>query len=181
MQIRSLITAFIIILTLTLSQTTIAAQTIELDAEVKASLSKLYKEKPAAKELAEKAKGILVFPTVVKGGFIVGGEFGEGALLINDKITEYYNTISASIGLQAGAQARSQIILLMTNDALTKFRNSDGWEAGVDGSVAIAEFGAGGAIDTRTAQAPIIGFIIDNKGLMYNLTLEGSKITKIKK
>lgn len=180
-QIRYLIATFFILLSLTVIQTANAATAHELNVEVKATLDKLYHEKPAAKELAKKAKGILVFPTVVKGGLFIGGEFGEGALLINNNVVDYYNTVSASIGFQAGAQARSQVILFMTTNALNKFRNSEGWEAGVDGSVAIAEFGAGGAIDSQTAQAPIIGFITDNKGLMYNLTLEGSKITKINK
>ena len=154
---------------------------MELNAEVQASLDKLYAEKPAAKVLGNKAKGILVFPTVVKGGFFIGGEFGDGALLINKQFEDYYRTISASFGLQAGAQSRTQIIMFMTDDSLKKFRNSSGWEAGVDGSIAIAQFGAGGTIDTQTSQAPIVGFITDNKGLMYNLTLEGTKITKIKK
>jgi len=158
-----------------------AASAEELNVEVRATLNKLYKEKPAAKSLAQRAKGILVFPTVVKGGIGIGGEYGEGALLVGNKITSYYNTLSASIGFQLGAQARSQIILFMTTDALQKFQASEGWEAGVDGSVAIAEFSAGGTIDSQTAQAPIIGFVTDNKGLMYNLTLEGSKITKINK
>ncbi|OED45590.1 hypothetical protein ACH42_05025 [Endozoicomonas sp. (ex Bugula neritina AB1)] len=180
-QIRYLIATFLMLLSLTFIQTAKAATAYELNAEVKATLEKLYHEKPAARELAKKAKGILVFPTVIKGGFFIGGEFGEGTLLINNKVADYYNTASASIGLQAGAQARSQVILFMTSDALKKFRNSEGWEAGVDGSVAIAEFGTGGAIDSQTAQEPIIGFITDNKGLMYNLTLEGSKITKISK
>ena len=180
-QIRNLTAASCILFFLISHPAALAASAYQLEAEIKATLDKLYTDKPAAKELSGKAKGILVFPTVVKGGFVIGGEFGEGALLINNKITEYYNTVSASIGLQAGAQSRSQIILFMTDKALKKFRNSDGWEVGIDGSVAIAQFGAGDAIDTQTAQAPIIGFITDNKGLMYNLTLEGSKITKVNK
>lgn len=158
-----------------------AASKQELDAEVNATLNKLYKKRPSARELSQKAWGILVFPTVMKGGFVVGGEYGEGALLVKNRTTGYYNTVSASVGFQLGAQARSQVIMFMTDKALKNFRNRDGWEAGVDGSVAIAEFGAGGSISTETAKAPIIGFILDNKGLMYNLTLEGSKISKIKK
>ncbi|MGI9274861.1 MAG: BPSL1445 family SYLF domain-containing lipoprotein [Endozoicomonas sp.] len=153
--------------------------TIELDAKVREALGNLYKERSAAKELGGKAKGILVFPTVLKGGFVIGGEYGKGALVIDGKIVDYYSTVSATIGLQLGGQARSQFVMFMTADALEKFRNSKGWEAGVDGSIAIAEFGAGEAIDTKTATAPIIGFITDNRGLMYNLTLEGSKITKL--
>ena len=182
-RIRYLVALFLFLIAMT-SAPVMAAPTpskVELDAEVQATLDQLYKDKPAAKTLGEDAKGILVFPTVIKGGFFIGGEFGDGALLINHQITDYYRTVSASIGLQAGAQARSQIIMFMTDDALDTFLDSEGWKAGVDGSVAIAEFGAAGTIDTQISQAPIIGFITDGKGLMYNLTFEGSKITKIKK
>ncbi|WP_419534318.1 YSC84-related protein [Endozoicomonas sp.] len=180
-KLSSLLASFLVITLALPFMSAHAASKEELNAEVKATLKKLYQERPAAKELSRKAKGILVFPTVVKGGIGIGGEFGDGALLVNNRIQSYYRTISASIGFQLGAQARSQVIMFMTSTALKNFQNSDGWEAGVDGSVAIAEFGAGGTITTETAKAPIIGFILDNKGLMYNLTLEGSKISKIEK
>lgn len=181
LKIRSILAAFLVMAVALPVVNAQAASKEELDAEVRATLKKLYQERPAAKELGRNAKGVLVFPTVVKGGIGIGGEFGDGALLVNNRIKAYYRTISASIGFQFGAQARSQVIMFMTNDALRNFQNSKGWEAGVDGSVAIAEFGAGGTITTETAKAPIIGFILDNKGLMYNLTLEGSKITRIDK
>ncbi|PJE79902.1 hypothetical protein CI610_01126 [invertebrate metagenome] len=158
-----------------------ASSAEELNASAKSTLDTLYKDKPSAKILGQKAKGILVFPTIVKAGMFLGGEYGEGALLVNGQPVDYYNIASASIGFQLGAQARSQVIMFMTNTALTNFRKSKGWEAGVDGSVAIASFGAGGDISTETAKAPIVGFVLDNKGLMYNLTLEGSKISKLKK
>lgn len=158
-----------------------AASKAELDTTVREALDTLYGESVAAKELGRKAKGILVFPKVLKGGVVVGGEYGEGALLKGGSVRSYYNTVSASIGFQLGAQARSQVVMFMTDKALNDFVNSEGWEAGVDGSIAIAEFGAGEAIDTKTAKAPIIGFISNSKGLMYNLTLEGSKITRIEK
>ena len=116
---------------------------------------------------------------MIKAGIGIGGEYGEGALLLDGKTVDYYSTASASIGLQFGAQKKTQLVLFMSKAALEKFRNSDGWEAGVDGSVAIAEFGAGGDIDTKTIQSPIIGFVFSNKGLMYNLSLEGSKISKL--
>ena len=181
-KIRYLLAAFFLMVVVTSVPALAAAPSkIELDAEVQETLDKLYENRPAAKVLGQKAKGILVFPTVVKGGFIVGGEYGDGALLINNRTTDYYRTISGSVGFQFGAQKRSQIIMFMTDEALKKFRDSSGWEAGVDGSVAIAQFGAAGTIDTQTAQAPIVGFITDNMGLMYNLTLEGTKITRIKK
>ncbi|UYM18559.1 BPSL1445 family SYLF domain-containing lipoprotein [Endozoicomonas euniceicola] len=159
----------------------VASSKAELNATVKETLSGLYDESPAARTLGKEAKGILVFPKIIKGGLFVGGEYGEGALLINQQVVDYYNTASASVGLQLGAQVRSQIVMFMTHEALETFRNSKGWEAGVDGSIAIAEFGVGETIATNTVQEPIIAFISDNKGLMYNLTLEGTKMTKIDK
>ncbi|MGD2159818.1 MAG: YSC84-related protein [Gammaproteobacteria bacterium] len=151
----------------------------EIDADVKEAIAEFYKKSQAGQALAEKAAGMLVFPKVIKAGIGVGGEYGEGALLVGGKTVEYYSTAAASIGFQLGAQQKSQVILFMNDDVLKKFRDSDGWEAGVDGSVAVAEIGAGGALDTNTAQEPIIGFVFSNKGLMYNLTFEGSKMTKI--
>jgi lipid-binding SYLF domain-containing protein len=118
---------------------------------------------------------------VVKAGIGIGGEYGEGALLVNGSPVAYYNTAGASIGFQLGAQVKSQIILFMEEDALENFRNSDGWEAGIDGSVALVEMGTGGEFSTNSIQNPIIGFIFSNKGLMYNLTFEGSKMTKIER
>ncbi len=151
----------------------------EIDAEVRQSLKEFARHTSAGHELSQKAAGMLVFPSVVKAGIGVGGEYGEGSLLVGGKPVAYYNIAAASIGFQLGAQARSQIILFMTENALSKFRSSEGWKAGVDGSVALVTLGAGGSIDTETAKKPIIGFIFSNKGLMYNLTFEGSKITKI--
>lgn len=153
----------------------------QIDAEVREAIQDLYKHSSAAKELAAKSAGMLVFPEVYKAGVGIGGEFGEGALLVGGRTVAYYNTASASVGFQLGAQKKSQVILFMSGKELQKFRNSDGWKVGVDGSVALATLGAGGTIDTETAKKPIIGFIFSNKGLMYNLTFEGSKITEIEK
>lgn len=159
----------------------IAASKEEIDAQVRQAVDAFYGHTAAGKELAQKASGVLVFPNVIKAGIGIGGEYGEGALLIKGKPVAYYNIAGASIGLQFGAQARTQIVLFMNSKVLAAFRNSKGWQAGVDGSVALATIGAGGALDTNTAKEPIIGFIFSNKGLMYNLTFEGSKITKLDK
>ena len=153
----------------------------ELDAHVREAVQNLYGHSAAAKELAQKASGMLIFPSIIKAGLGIGGEFGEGALLVSDQTVAYYNIASASIGLQVGVQEKSVAILFMTADSLAKFRESKGWKAGVDGSIAIATLGAGKSLDTETARNPIIGFVYSNKGLMYNLTLEGSKITQIEK
>ena len=169
------------LLALLLSSSTWAGSREEIDAEVRQALKEFRQHTSAGHELSQKAAGMLVFPSVVKAGIGVGGEYGEGALLVGGKPAAYYNIASASIGFQLGAQARSMIVLFMTENALAKFRNSEGWKAGVDGSVALATLGAGGSIDTETAKKPIIGFIFSNKGLMYNLTFEGSKISKIER
>ncbi len=153
----------------------------EIDAYVQEALVKFRAHTPAGAKLAASAKGILVFPKVYKAGFVIGGEYGEGALLINGYTQGYYSIAAGSFGLQVGAQRKSQIILFMTDSALATFRNSKGWQAGVDGSVAIATLGAGDKIDTETAKQPIVGFIFSNEGLMFNLTLEGAKITPIKR
>jgi len=147
--------------------------------EVNLALQKFYKEVPGGKKFLEKTKGYLVFPSVIKAGFGVGGEFGEGALVEDGKITAYYNTASASVGLQLGVQKKSVIIAFLSEDALAKFKNSDGYTVGVDGSVALAIWGTGKDISNLTIKKPIIAFVYGNQGLMYNLTIEGSKITRI--
>ena len=151
----------------------------EIDTDVEAARAEFYEKSLPGKALAEKASGMLVFPKVIKAGLGIGGEYGEGALLVNGKPVEYYSTAGASVGLQFGAQQKSQVILFMNEDVLKQFRESKGWEAGVDGSIAVAEIGAGGEISSDTVKQPIIGFIFSNKGFMANLTLEGSKMTKI--
>ncbi len=115
----------------------------------------------------------------MKAGFGFGGEYGEGALLVRGRPAAYYNSVSASFGFQLGAQARSVIIMFMTPEALDAFTYKNGWKIGVDGSVAVIAVGAGAAVDTNTIANPVVAFIFDQKGLMYNLTLEGSKISRI--
>jgi lipid-binding SYLF domain-containing protein len=134
-----------------------------------------------SRELISRSAAVLVFPTVIKAGIGIGGEYGEGALLTRARTIDYYNIVSASIGFQLGVQSRSVIIVFMTPEALASFRRTHGWKIGVDASVAIVTVGAGGSIDTSRIASPIVGFIFDNKGLMYNLTLEGSKITRIRR
>jgi lipid-binding SYLF domain-containing protein len=151
----------------------------EIDHDANEALHSFVRQIPGARELANKAAGILVFPSVVKAGFGIGGEYGEGILLNKDRVEGYYNIISASFGFQLGVQERTIIIMFMTEDALAGFERRAGWKVGVDGSVAIITVGVGGGIDTDKIVSPVIGFIIDPKGLMYNLTLEGTKISRI--
>jgi lipid-binding SYLF domain-containing protein len=147
---------------------------------VRHTLDRLFRHVPGSQGLLARSAGVLVFPTVVKAGFGVGGEYGEGELLIAGRPVGRYNTIAGSIGFQFGAQARSVIIVFMTPEALENFSRVDGFKVGVDGSVAILTVGAGGSIDTDKITSPVVGFILDPQGLMYNLTLEGSKITRIR-
>jgi lipid-binding SYLF domain-containing protein len=156
-----------------------AASAAAIEADANDTLHSFVRQVPGARELASKAAGILVFPSVVKAGIGIGGEYGEGILLNQQRVEGYYNLISASFGFQLGVQERSVIIMFMTQDALRGFEERAGWKIGVDGSVTIITVGIGGGIDTDKIVSPVIGFIIDQKGLMYNLTLEGSKISRI--
>jgi lipid-binding SYLF domain-containing protein len=155
------------------------AKEIDLSADV--TLERFNKEIPGADSFIKKAKGVLVFPQVIKVGIGIGGEYGEGALRIDGKSADYYSTMAASIGFQLGAQAKSIVIVFTQEDALKQFRNSDGWKAGVDGSVALISLGMGDSLDTINVKDPIVAFVFGQKGLMYNLTLEGSKFTKLKR
>ncbi len=173
--------ALLAVLFISFTTSVFAASKEEIDAEVREAVGNFGKQTSAGSELSKRAAGMLVFPNVIKAGIGIGGEFGEGALLVRGKTVAYYNIASASIGFQLGAQSRSQVVLFMNDKVLSDFRKSAGWKAGVDGGVALARLGAGGNIDTETARQPIIGFIFSNKGLMYNLTFEGSKITRVNK
>ena len=158
-----------------------AATAREIDVSVDVAMENFAKEVKGAKEFLNSAKGVLVFPNVYKAGVGVGGEYGEGALRIKGKTVDYYNTASASFGFQLGAQKKTILLVFMQDEALKKFRQSKGWEIGVDGSVALITVGADASIDSTKIKDPIVGFVFSQKGLMYNLTLEGTKITKLNK
>lgn len=159
----------------------LAASAAEIDRDVDEAIEVFKGEVDGAGDFLNKAAGYLVFPRVIKVGIGVGGEGGEGALRVGGASAGYYSTFSGSIGFQLGAQAKSIVIAFMTEDALSKFQNSSGWKVGVDGSVAIIDIGAGKTIDSTNIKDPVVGFIFNSKGLMYNLTLEGSKITRLDK
>jgi lipid-binding SYLF domain-containing protein len=177
----ALLTCLTLILSYLLVSVSYAATAKEIDVSVDVALERFYKEVQGAKEFFKSAKGVLVFPSVYKAGFGIGGEYGEGALRIGGKTVDYYNTAAASIGFQLGAQKKTIIVVFVQDEALKKFRKSSGWEVGVDGSVALVTVGAGRSIDTTNIRDPIVGFVFSQKGLMYNLTLEGSKFTKTRK
>ena len=158
-----------------------AATAREIDVSVDVALEEFQKHVGGGKEFLDSSKGVLVLPKVLKAGVGFGGEYGEGALRIEGKTEDYYNIASASFGFQFGGQVKTVLLVFMDEEVLYKFRTSDGWKAGVDGSVALVTLGAGGSIDTTKIKDPIVGFVFGQKGLMYNLTLEGSKFTKLYK
>lgn len=159
----------------------VAATAAEINRDVDSALQKLYARRPEAKILARKAKGILVFPNIVKAGFIVGGQFGEGSLRIKGKTAGYYNTVQASYGLQAGAQSYGYALFVMTDSALEYLRKTSGWEIGVGPSVVVVDEGMGKNLTTTTLRDDIYGFVFDQRGLMAGLGLQGTKITRIEK
>ena len=158
-----------------------AATAAEINRDVKSALEKLYAKSSSAKTLGEKAKGILVFPGIVKGGFMVGGQFGEGALLKGGKAAAYYNTVSASYGLQIGVQKYGYALFFMSDSAMSWLDKSDGWEIGTGPSIVVMDTGAASSATTTSLQSEIYAFFFDQKGLMGGLGLQGTKITKIKK
>jgi lipid-binding SYLF domain-containing protein len=167
--------------TLAVPNPALAASAAELNRDALRVLNKLYQKSSAAKALGEKAKAILVFPSITKGGFLVGGQYGEGVLMKEGKPIAYYNTVTVSYGLQAGIQKYGYALFLMTDAALQYVDKSDGWELGTGPSIVIVEEGAAGGISTTTARSDVYAFIFSQKGLMAGLGLQGTKITKIQK
>ncbi|HLX02020.1 MAG TPA: YSC84-related protein [Trinickia sp.] len=156
-----------------------ASKRQSINASVDATMSRLYATVPGSRELVGKARGVLVFPSVIQAGLIVGGQYGEGALRVGGSTVGYYSTATGSLGLQAGAQSKAIVFLFMTQEALDKFRSTDGWSAGGDASVALVKMGANGAIDTNTATSPVEVFVLTNAGLMGDLSLQGTKVSRL--
>lgn len=156
-----------------------ASTAAEINASVDAALARLEKQIPDSKGVLQKGDGVLVFPGVVKAGFVIAGEGGEGALRIGGKTKAYYSILSGSIGLQAGAQKRDIIMVFLDAGALKQFEESKGWKAGADATVTMVDVGASGAIDSATLNKPIVAFIVGQKGLMAGMSLDGSKISKL--
>jgi lipid-binding SYLF domain-containing protein len=153
------------------------AKQIDLGAD--AALQRFYKKVAGGQDFIQSAKGALVFPKIVKAGIGIGGEYGEGALRVAGKTTDYYSATAASIGLQLGAQTRSVVIVFLQQQALDQFRAASGWTAGINGSIALIDIGDGGSLTSDTVKDPIVYFTFDNRGLMFNLSLEGTKFSKL--
>jgi lipid-binding SYLF domain-containing protein len=156
-----------------------AARRNAIDAEVEQALTRLYAEARGSRDLVNSAKGVLVFPSVVSAGFIVGGSHGEGALQKGGKSIRFFSMTAASVGLLAGARTNSVFYLFMADEALKRFEASPGWTVGADASVTLVNVGANAQIDTRNAQQPVIGFVLTNTGLMGNLSMDGTRISPL--
>jgi lipid-binding SYLF domain-containing protein len=151
----------------------------DIDAGADEVMVRFYKQVKDAKEFVKKSKALLIMPNVVKAGLLIGGEYGRGALRIDGKTVAYYNVVSGSFGAQIGAEAKDWVIAFMTDAALAKFRESKGWEAGVDGNVALITVGGGDSGTSRNAKGDIIGFVFDVKGLFADVSFKGAKFTKL--
>jgi lipid-binding SYLF domain-containing protein len=162
-----------------LATTSPAKTAKEINSEVNAALKLFSQHVKGGKEFLNAAKGVLVIPNIVKAGLGVGGEYGEGAMRIGGKTVEYYSLAAGSVGLQIGAQKTNLILVFMQDEALKNFRKSSGWKAGVDGSVAFIDVGAGKSLDTVNVKDPIVAFMFGQRGLMANATVEGAKFTKL--
>lgn len=170
-----------ILFILLFTQFTVAQTAQELDAKVDSAIVKFKQEVPGGTNFLPKVKGYLVFPSVIKAGLIVGGKYGEGALRINGKTQHYYDMTSASIGLQAGAQEYSMLIAFLSEESLNNFINSNGWEAGVDGTITISDWGKSKDISSMSFEKPIIAFIYGEKGYMASISIAGTKFRRIVK
>jgi lipid-binding SYLF domain-containing protein len=181
MRILAALAASIMIFTGWLAGPASAASAKEIDAGADDAIEKFEKEVKGGKTFLGSSKGILIFPRVLKGGAGFGGEYGEGALRIGGKTADYYNLFQGSFGLQLGGEIKTVYLIFLDEGALKRFREGEGWKAGVDGSVSLVTLGAGGTIDTNNMKDPIVAFVLGQKGLMYNLSFEGTKFTRLNK
>jgi|SRR5215831_5105612 len=156
-----------------------ASKRTAIDAAVDSALSSLYTQAPGSRELVQKASGVLVFPSVLSAGFVVGGSYGQGALRVHGKTDGYYSTTAGSVGLLAGADSKAVYILFMTPEALASFQASKGWTAGVDASVTAINVGASATTNTEVAKQPVLGYVLAKGGLMANLSLDGTKVSRL--
>jgi lipid-binding SYLF domain-containing protein len=156
-----------------------AQKSAEIDRDVDAAIKTLSADSAIAGEILKIAKGVLVFPNVKKAGFLVGGQYGEGALREAGKTVGYYSTSAASFGLQAGAQSFGYAMFFMTTDALEYLKKSSGWEVGAGPSFVVVDEGAARSLTTTTLKEDVYVFFFSQKGLMGGVGLQGSKITPI--
>ena len=174
-----LATCLTLLFSLFLAEGSMAKTAKEINSEVNDGLKLFSKHVKGAKEFLNTAKAVLVIPNIVKAGLGVGGEYGEGALRIGGKTVAYYSLAAGSVGLQIGAQKTNLVLIFRQDEALKKFRASSGWKAGVDGSVALIDSGAGKSLDTMNVKEPIVAFLFGQQGLMASAIIEGAKFSKL--
>jgi len=156
-----------------------AAERATIDSNTDAAMTKLYAQVPGSRELVAKSRGVLVFPKVISAGFVVGGSYGKGELLVGGRREGYYRTTGISAGLLAGADSKAVYVLFMNSESLEKFRASNGWTAGADASVSVLKAGADAGVDTQTISQPVVGYVLTNAGLMANLSIDGTKVSPL--
>ena len=166
-------------ITVNFTETTSARNSNEIDAAIESALVRFNEEIQGSQGYLDGARGVLVIPRMIKAGVVLGMEYGEGALIVDDIKVQYYRAFSTSLGIQLGVGAKDLVILFFDDEAMDDFIYSSGWQAGVDGAVALWTMGAGGSIDTTESQDPIVGFVFGHKGLIAGVSLEGTKFTKI--
>jgi len=169
----------LILISLAFTQFSLAKSASVINADVDAAIKKFEKEIPGGDKFLSQVKGYLVFPSVIKAGFIVGGEYGEGALRVNNTTKHYYSMTSASIGYQIGAQEHSVLIAFISEASLNNFIKSNGWEAGVDGAITVSDWGKSKDITSISYEKPIVAFIYGAEGLMAGVSIEGTKFQRI--
>jgi lipid-binding SYLF domain-containing protein len=169
-------------MTLTVSaKPAVAASAAEINRDVEAALASMYAAVPETRQLASQAKAVLVFPNIVKAGFLFGAQYGEGALRQGGKTVGYYNTAAASYGLQAGAQRFGYALFFMSDSAVNYLNTSGGFELGMGPSIVVLDTGTARALTSSTIQNDIYAVFFDQKGLMAGLGLQGSKISRMNK
>jgi len=164
-----------------LSDRAIAATAADLDRDAAQALQTLYKTSPIAADISKHAKAVLVFPNIVKAGLIFGGSYGEGVLMKGASVVDYYNSVGGSWGLQAGAQSYGYAVFLMTDEAVAYLDKSHGWEIGVGPTVVVVDEGVAKNLSSSTLKDAAYAFIFSQQGLMVSLSIEGTKISRIKR
>ena len=158
-----------------------AATADDLNKDASQALQTLYKTNPIAEHVSKQARAVLVFPKIIKAGLVFGGSYGEGVLKEGPKVVNYYNSVSGSWGLQAGAQSYGYVVFLMNAKAVDYINTTQGWEIGVGPTVVVVNEGVAKNLSTSTLKDDAYAFIFDQEGLMAGVTIEGTKISKIKR
>jgi lipid-binding SYLF domain-containing protein len=173
------INLLVLFILLAIPLTSFAKSSAEIDAAIESALERFSEEIQGSDSYLDGSRGILVIPKMIKAGVILGMEYGEGALIVDDVKVQYFRAFTTSLGLQVGVGSKDLIILFFDDTAMDDFLYSSGWEVGVDGSIAFLSMGIGGSIDTIESQDPIVGFVFGHKGLIAGMSMEGTKFTKI--